>query len=205
MSMEGYLALIGATALLVAIPGPNVAMIVAISLSRGTRFGLLTVAGTTLGVAAQLGFLIFGLSALIGAVAAILEWLRWAGVAYLLYLGMCAWNAPAEDLSTVEADKSPGDVMFWGGFGVALVNPKTLLFNSAFLPQFVCADAGVSVGAQLLLVSAIFLGVLALGDCAWALLAGRARALVSRYGTLRNKVTGAVLLGAGAALALSRR
>ncbi len=188
--MEGYLALIGATALLVAIPGPNVAMIVSISLSRGTRFGLITVAGTTLGVAAQLGFLIFGLNALIGAVAAILEWLRWAGVAYLLYLGMCAWNAPAQDLSTVDVDRSPGDVMFWGGFGVALVNPKTLLFNSAFLPQFVCADAGVSVGAQLLLVSAIFLGVLALGDCAWALLAGRARALVGRYGALRNKLTG---------------
>ena len=148
---------------------------------------------------------IFGLSALIGAVAAVLAWLRWAGVAYLLYLGMCAWNAPAEDFSTVEADKSPGGVMFWGGFGVALVNPKTLLFNSAFLPQFVCADAGVSVGAQLLQVSAIFLGVLALGDCAWALLAGRARAVVSRYGTLRNKLTGAVLLGAGAAPVLSRR
>ena len=67
-------------------------MIVSISLSRGIRFGLITVAGTTLGVAAQLGFLIFGLSALIGAVAAILEWLRWAGLVYLLYLGMCVWN-----------------------------------------------------------------------------------------------------------------
>jgi threonine/homoserine/homoserine lactone efflux protein len=65
--------------------------------------------------------------------------------------------------------------MFWGGFGVALVNPKTLLFNSAFLPQFVHADAGLSIGAQFFLVSAIFLSVLALGDCAWALLAARTR------------------------------
>jgi homoserine/homoserine lactone efflux protein len=205
MSMEGYLALIGATAVLVAIPGPNVAMIVATSLSRGTRFGLLTVAGTTLGVAAQLVFLVIGLSALIDTMAAVFEWLRWAGVAYLLYLGMRAWNAPAEDLSTIEADQSPGNATFWGGFGVALVNPKTLLFNSAFLPQFVSADSDVSIGAQLFLVSAIFLGVLALGDCAWALIAGRARTLISRYGNLRNKVGGAVLLSAGATLALSRR
>lgn len=205
MSLEGFLALIGATALLVAIPGPNVAMIVATSLSRGARFGLLTVAGTTLGVAAQLIVLVIGLSALIDAVAAILEWLRWAGVAYLLFLGLRAWNAPADDLLTIGADQSPGDVMFWGGFGVALVNPKTLLFNSAFLLQFVDADAGLSIGAQFFLVSAIFLSVLALGDCAWALLAARARALISRYRTLRNKLTSVIFLGAGAALALSRR
>ena len=204
-TMESYVALIGATALLVAIPGPNVALIVATSLSRGTGYGLLTVAGTTLGVGAQLAFMVFGLTALIGAAATTLEWLRWAGVAYLLYLGLRTWNAAAEDLSMMSADKRPGGSLFWGGFGVALVNPKTLLFNSAFLPQFVGANADIGVGAQLVLVSAIFLSVLALGDGAWALLAGRTRWLVNRYGSLRNKLSGAFFVGAGAALALSRR
>ena len=174
-SMESYLALIAATALLVAIPGPNVAMIVATSLSRGTRHGLFTVAGTTLGVGAQLAFMVFGLTALIGMAATAFEWLRWAGVAYLVYLGIRAWNDAAEDLSTIAADKRPGDIAFWGGFGVALVNPKTLLFNSAFLPQFVSANVNLSVGVQLIVVCSVFLGVLALGDSAWAILAGRAR------------------------------
>jgi len=203
--MDSYLALIAATALLVAIPGPNVAMIVATSLSRGTRHGLFTVAGTTLGVGAQLAFMVFGLTALIGVAATAFEWLRWAGVGYLLYLGIRAWNDAAEDLSTVAADKRAGDILFWGCFGVALVNPKTLLFTSAFLPQFVSADADLSVGDQLIVLCSIFLGVLASGDSAWAILAGRARGLISRYGNLRNKVTSAFFIGAGAALALSRR
>ncbi len=173
--MESYFALIAATALLVVISGPNVALIVATSLSRGTRHGLFTVAGTTLGVGAQLAFMVFGLMALIGIAATAFEWLRWAGVVYLLYRGICAWNAATEDLSTIAADKRPGRILFWGGFGVALVNPKTLLFNSAFLPQFISADADLSISVQLIVVCSIFLGVLALGDSAWAILAGRAR------------------------------
>jgi len=203
--MESYLALIAATVLLVAIPGPNVAMIVATSLSRGTRHGLFTVAGTTLGVGAQLSFMVFGLTALIGIAATAFEWLRWAGVVYLVYLGICAWNAAPEDISTVAADRRPTRILFWGGFGVALVNPKTLLFNSAFLPQFVSARADLSVGVQLIVVCSIFLGVLALGDSAWAILAGRARGVINRYAGLRNKLTSAFFIGAGAALALSRR
>lgn len=173
--MEGYLALIAATALFVAIPGPNVAMIVATSLSRGTRHGLFTVAGTTLGVGAQLSFMVFGLTAWMCYAATAFEWLWWAGVAYFVHLGIRAWNAAPEDLSTVAADRRSSRILFWGGFGVALVNPKTLLFNSAFLPQFVSANEDLSVGVQLIVVCSIFLGVLALGDSAWAFLAARAR------------------------------
>lgn len=203
--MELLLALIVATAFLVLIPGPNVALIVATSIARGTRSGLLAVAGTSVGVALQLAFTVFGLAALVSVAADVLTWLKWAGVAYLVYLGIRTWNAPADDLSGVKASRDADRKLFWGALGVAVVNPKTLVFNSAFLPQFVSESAALGVPAQFALVSLVFLTVIALGDSLWAVLAGRARTVLRRYGRARNKVSGAFLVGAGAALALARR
>ena len=203
--MELLLALILASSILVLIPGPNVALIVATSIGFGTRYGLLAVAGTTVGIAVQLGLTVFGLAALVSVAADILIWLKWLGVAYLVYLGVSTWRAPADDLSTVTPEKVPAAKLFWGGLGVALVNPKTLLFNSAFLPQFVSTQSALSLEAQFALVTAIFLVVMAFGDSLWAVLAGRARHVLARYGRARNRIAGAFLVGAGAALALARR
>ena len=203
--MDLLIALVLASAVLVLIPGPNVALIVANSVSFGTRFGLLVVAGTTVGIALQLCLTVFGLAALVSVAADILIWLKWLGVAYLIYLGVTTWRTPAEDLSTVTARKAPAAKLFWGGLGVALVNPKTLLFNSAFLPQFVSAQSDLSVQAQFVVVSMVFLAVMGLGDSLWALLAGRARYALARYGRARNRIAGAFLIGAGAALAFARR
>lgn len=203
--MELFLALVLAAAFLVLIPGPNVALIVATSIASGTRAGLLAVAGTSLGIAAQLALTVFGLSALVAMAADVLTWLKWAGVAYLVYLGIRSWNAPAEDLGAVDAAPPLNARLFWGAFVVAVVNPKTLIFNSAFLPQFVSTDAPFSIETQFILVSGLFLLVMALGDSCWAILAGRARGFLKRYGAARNKISGAFLVGAGAALALARR
>ena len=203
--MEHVAALIAATAILVAIPGPNVALIVATSLSRGTRYGLLAVAGTTLGVALQLALTVVGLTALVEIVAIGLEWLRWLGVAYLVYLAIRAWRAPTDDLTGAGPHRRSSHALFWGGAGVAVVNPKTLLFNSAFLPQFVSAESSLSIGTQFILVAAVFLAVLAIGDSIWAGLAGWARGYLTRFGKLRNRLTSGFLLGASVALALSRR
>ena len=147
--MENLLALIAATAVLVAIPGPNVALIVATSINRGTQHGLVAVAGTTLGVAAQLALTVFGLATLIHFTALTLEWLRWLGVAYLLYLAWRAWITPQDNLGAVAAPKASRQKVFWGGAVVAVLNPKTLLFNSAFLPQFVDTASGHAVETQL--------------------------------------------------------
>ncbi len=84
-----------------------------------------------------------------------------------------------------------------------VANPKTLLFHAAFLPQFVSTD-GTSSG-QILLVAAIFLSVLLLGDMLWALSAGAARPLLDRFATARNRLSGGFLVAAGVGLALSQR
>ena len=146
--MELLLTLVVASAFLVLIPGPNVAFIVATSISRGTRSGLFAVAGTSVGLALQLAITVFGLAALVAVAADILIWLKWAGVAYLIYLGIRTWKAPADDLSTIEASSEANRKLFWGALAVAVVNPKTLIFNSAFLPQFVSVSSEVSVQVQ---------------------------------------------------------
>jgi threonine/homoserine/homoserine lactone efflux protein len=199
-----YLAFLATTALLIAMPGPNVALIVANSMAYGTRFGLLTVAGTSAAMVVQLGVVWLGMSQVMGALAGVFEWLRWLGVAYLLWLGVRQWRAAVMDLSRTPAQPRSVPAIFWRGVLVSLTNPKTLLFYSAFFPQFLTHGAG-SPGAQIFVLAASFLAVALLLDSAWALLAGRARFLLAAHGRLRNRVAGGLLVGAGVGLALARR
>ena len=148
--MENTIALIAATLVLVSIPGPNAALIVANSLRDGLRAGFITVFGTTLGVAVQLALVVLGMSALIEIAADLLQWIKWGGVAYLIYLGVQTWRLPADDLAKVQASRA----VFWRACLIAAANPKTLLFNAAFLPQFVAIDA---TSVQLMLVATVFL------------------------------------------------
>lgn len=193
------LTLVAATAVLVAIPGPNVALIVANTLRYGFRSGAATVLGTTAGVGLQLALVVFGLAALVAAVAEALTWIRWAGVVYLVYLGIHTWREAPDDLSRVKAMPA----MFWRGFLLAVLNPKTMLFNAAFIPQFIAGDAGTIF--ELGLVAAVFLSVLLVGDLLWAAFATSARPMLVRYAAARNRFAGAFLVTAGVGLALARR
>lgn len=197
--MANLLGLVLATTILVIIPGPNVALIVANRIRYGFRMGSITVLGTTVGVAIQLVAVVLGMAAVIQMAADTLLWIRWAGVVYLVYLGIRTWNEPVTNLAAVAA----APAMFWRGCAIAAINPKTLLFNAAFLPQFVATDG--NAGMQLAVVATVFLTVLMVGDIIWALTAGSARQLLNRYSGVRNRVTGGFLVLAGVGLALSRR
>ena len=196
--IENLMALSIATAVLVAIPGPNVALIVANSLRFGLREGAITVSGTTLGVALQLGLVVLGMTVLIEVAAEALAWVRWAGVAYLVYLGVCTWRQPVEELGEIDAKPA----IFWRACMIAAINPKTLLFSAAFLPQFLPAGAGA---VKFVLIATVFLSVLLLGDLLWAAFASSARKLLVDYGRFRNRLTGGFLIAAGIGLALSRK
>lgn len=199
-----YLAFVLATSVLILMPGPNVALIVANSMAYGTRFGLLTVAGTSTAMVVQLALTWLGMTALLGAMAGVFEWVRWVGVAYLLWLGVRQWRAAVVDLSAVRAQPRSARAIFWRGALVSLTNPKTLLFYGAFFPQFVTPRGG-PVWAQVLVLAATFLVVAVVLDSAWAVAAGRARGLLARRGRLRNRISGGMLVGAGIGLALARR
>ena len=197
--MTNLVALALATAILVLLPGPNVALIVANSVRYGFRAGATTALGVTMGNAIQLLLVVVGMAAVIQFAAEALSWIRWAGVAYLVYLGIRTWNEPAGNLDAVEAVPA----VFWRAVAIAAINPKTLLFIAAFLPQFVIIGAG-PIGHPAT-IGAVFLAVLLMGDIAWALMADSARTLLDRFATARNRMTGAFLVAAGVGLALARR
>ena len=203
MSLSLYLAFCAATTVLILIPGPNVSLIVANAIAYGTRFGLLTVAGTGSAMVVQLLLTTLGMTAVMAVLAGWFETLRWLGVAYLVWLGLRAWMAAATDLTQTAPQPKSARAIYLRGFLVSLTNPKTLLFYGAFFPQFL--DRAGDVEAQIILLSLTFL-VIGVGlDGVWALAAGRARRLLAMRGTLRNRLTGALLMGAGLGLALARR
>lgn len=203
MSLELSAAFVGATVILILIPGPNVALIVANSIARGPCYGLMTVAGTSTAMVLQLGVTVLGLGGLLAMLAGWFEWVRWLGVAYLVYLGIEAWRAPAADLDATRAQRGSLRDMFVRGFIVSLTNPKTLLFYSAFLPQFI--DGGADRTGQLVLLAVTFLAIAAALDSCWALLASRMRGLLGVGGRLVNRLTGSLLLTGAIGLALARK
>lgn len=203
MLLELYAAFVAASALLILIPGPNVALIVANSIAHGPRSGLFTVAGTSAAMVVQLTLTVLGLSGLLALLSTWFEWLRWLGVAYLVYLGVKAWRAPAQDLAVARPDTTGVSGMFLRGFLVSLTNPKTLLFYGAFLPQFVVP--GEAATAQLILLAATFLVIAVVLDSCWALAAHRLRGALGIGGRTLNRLTGGILITAAAGLALARR
>jgi len=197
--VANLVALAIATAILVAIPGPNVALIVANSVRHGFAAGARSALGVATGNALQLALVVAGMAAVIELAAGALEWIRWAGVAYLVFLGLRTWNRPADATDA----EMPLPAVFWHAVLIAAVNPKTLLFIAAFLPQFVVVDGGPA--QQPATVAAVFLAVLLTGDLSWAALADRARRVLSRWGKLRNRIAGGFLVAAAAGLAWTRR
>ncbi len=199
--MDFIVPLILATTVLVAIPGPNVALIVANTLRRGFRFGSVTVLGTTAGIAVQLSVVLVGLSVVLEVAAAAMAWIKWLGVAYLIYLGVQSWRRDSTDPAEISPSTQPAGLLFWQGLILATINPKTLLFNAAFLPQFLDAGSG---GHELLLAAGVYLAVLFVGDLLWAAFAGLARPMIYRFATIRDRITGCVFVGSGVGLGLAR-
>ena len=198
-----YLAFVLATTVLMLIPGPNVALIVANSVAYGTRYGLLTVLGTSSAMVLQLALTAIGMTALLSWLSQMFEWLRWLGVAYLLFLGIRQWLAAPVDLTRTRPQMKSLKAIYGRGFLISLTNPKTLLFYGAFFPQFIAAD--LPPGPQIALLAVSFMAVAVLVDSGWALLSGHARGLLGARGRLRNRLTGGLLIGAGLGLALARR
>ena len=200
LDLDLYFAYLLACVLIAIIPGPTVTVIVANSLKHGTRAGLLNVAGTQLGLALMMGTLVVGLSSVIAAMGDFFDWLRYAGAAYLVWLG---WKLLR---STGDLDRSvtvPRGGFVLQGFIVLMANPKALLFFGAFIPQFV--DPYGNYVAQIVLLGASAMAVALLSDGAYAVLTGRAGALLSRKRVrLVSRLSGGCLVAGGIWLALTR-
>ncbi len=202
MPLELYLAFVAASALLVLTPGPMVAYLVATTLSHGLRQGLMALIGSAAASAVQLAIVVAGLSLILSAAGEAFVWLKWIGVAYLVYLGVKAFREPADDLAPALTHRSDRRTIT-EAFFVNLTNPKALLFHGAFLPLFISPSAPAT--PQLILLAVTFIVVAALLDACWALFAARVQPLLMRIGRWRHRLTGGVLLVAAGGLALVRK
>jgi homoserine/homoserine lactone efflux protein len=202
MSLELYLAYVLTCAVIALIPGPTVTVIVANSLRYGARAGLLNVAGTQLGLGLMMLILVVGLSSVIAAMGWLFEWLRWAGAAYLVWLGYKLLRSP-EAIADAGSGRAPRGGFLLQGFLVMMANPKALLWFGAFIPQFV--DPSSNYVGQIILLGVTAMAVALVSDGAYAVLTGRAGAFLSKKRIrLVSRLSGGFLIGGGIWLALTR-
>lgn len=205
MNLHLFAAYCLAVAVLVLIPGPVVTLVVANSLSHGSRSGLTTVAGASIGNAILLGATAVGLVAFFALLSEIFEMVRWAGAVYLIWLGIRAWRSHGAQAAAVPAAARSARAVFLQGFLIAITNPKAILFYIAFLPQFI--DPHLRAGPQLLAMIAAMIVMALLSDSGYALLAARAREWFTapERRRLQSRISGTLLIGVGCGLLVARR
>jgi threonine/homoserine/homoserine lactone efflux protein len=179
--------------LIIAVPGPSVLFAVGQSLANGRRAALLSVLGNGLGVAVQGVAVSLGLGALLAAVSGSLLVLRVLGGLYIVYLGIQAWRGAGTEQSAPAPARGTSHLL-GRGFLVGLSNPKTFIFLSAFLPQFVTRASEATL--QMLVLAAAFAALAIAGDSLWALGAAQARAWFGgdAHRLVQLRRTGAVML-----------
>lgn len=189
------------TVVLLLTPGPIVTLVISTGATRGVRAGLVTVAGTSTGNAVLLAAIALGLSWVLGHAVYLFELLRWAGAAYLIWLGVRAWRNAGRSHPLTTGNH----VHFWRGFLVALSNPKTLAFFTAFLPQFV--DPTRPAARQLAVMCAVTVLLAAVSDSCWAIASGLGKAwfMTPVRARLLGRASGLTLIGGGIWLSLARR
>ena len=203
MSFNLYLAFVAACIALALLPGPVVTLIIANGLRHGTRAALVNIAGVQAGLAIVIGIVAVGLTSLMATMGYWFDWVRFAGAAYLVWLGIKLIRAPVERLTADAPPPPPRGGFFLQGFLVLLSNPKVLVFFGAFIPQFV--DMSRDHVSQVALLGVTFMVIGAISDAVFALLAGRARLFFSKQRTrLLSRISGGFMIGGGVWLALMR-
>ena len=195
------LGFIAASAALIAVPGPNIAVIMATGAEHGARAAMTVVLATTIAQVLQIALVVLGLAALLSVWSWAFIALKWIGVAYLVWIGVTTLRKAAAPESAVRP--THGRLALRGAM-TALANPKTLAFHAAFLPLFI--DQARAAGPQLALLGAVFIAVALIIDSAYALAAGGLRRLTRRGGVRAwmKRVSGSVMLFAAGWLALRK-
>ena len=207
-SPSHLLAFLLAGVVLVAIPGPSVLFIVGRALAHGRRAALTSVAGNTTGVVLIVVAVALGVGAVAAASATVFAVLKFAGAAYLVYLGVQTWRHRGDFATALGGSGAPpGRRVFLQGVIVGATNPKVLVLFVALLPQFTDPAAGSPV-VQLLVLGLMFTLIAATLDSVWGLAAGAARDWLATSPTRLRRIGGTgglVMIGLGATLALTGR
>src|SRR6201988_1212326 len=203
MSLQAYLAFVAACIALALLPAPIVSLLIANGLRHGPRAALTNIAGAQLGLAIVIGIVAIGLTSLMATMGYWVDWVRFAGAAYLVWLGIKLIRFPVEGVKADAPPPPPRGGFFLQGLLVLLSNPKVLVFFGAFIPQFM--DMNSDHATQVILLGFTFNVIAGLTDALYALLAGRARLFFSARRTrLLSRFSGGFMIGGGLWLALTR-
>lgn len=197
--LESWLAFTVASMVLLVIPGPTVLLVVSYALGQGWRAALPMAVGVALGDFTAMTLSMLGIGALLATSAILFTIVKWIGAAYLVWMGVKLWRAGGSLAALPVTTRSGALRMVTHAWLVTALNPKSLTFFLAFLPQFIRPDADFLT--QVLLYEATFLLLAFLNAFAYAALAARSRALLGSPRALRlvNRTGGTMLIGAGLA------
>ena len=202
MPLETWLTYALVTSSFLLIPGPTILLVISYSLIRGRKAVFALLLGVGLGdvVAMLLSFI--GVGLLLQTVSIVFQFFKWIGAAYLIWLGIRMWRSESESLELTETiDTEVWHAIMANAFVITALNPKSIIFFLAFLPQFI--DSEKSFITQSLILGSTFLGLALLSVLLYSLLSS----LVGQHMRLplihrwTNRIGGILLIGAGGMIA----
>ena len=204
MTIAPWLAFAVASAILLVIPGPTVLLVVSYALGQGWRAALPVAIGVALGDFTAMTLSLLGIGALLAASATLFTALKLIGAAYLIWLGVKLWRAGDSLDADPHMEVASRTRMLAHAWLVTALNPKSITFFVAFLPQFV--SPSVDFLTQMIVFEATFLVLAFANALGYGLIASRARAVARNPRAIRafNRIGGGLLIGAGAVAAAVR-
>jgi len=199
MSFDIWIAFIVATAIVTSLPGPTMLLVMGHAMVSSSKKTLITISGVILADCILLCLALIGVGTVLYGSAVAFNFMKWLGVAYLIYIGVKQWrekplsSREPVTMSKVESSKR----MFLQGFITTLLNPKLIGFFMAFLPQFISAEQPMV--PQVVVLVSTFLCIVFIILSGYSLLAGQMRKWLKhpRAMGIINKTSGATLIGAG--------
>ena len=206
MSPELYLAFLAATVIALVVPGPTILLVVSYALARGRNVTVALVSGVMLDDLIAMSVTVAGLGLVLAASATVFTMMKWAGALYLAWIGIgMIRNARTATAELQLVGQRGSGAAFCDGLIVSLLNPKSIGFFIAFVPQFI--DSAHPVVPQFLIMIVTFVGLGGINVLAFALLAARLRDKITRPGALallQRAGSGALICFAAFTLTLRR-
>lgn len=206
MRLEMWIAYVIAAEIILVIPGPTIILVVSQAIAHGRKSVIPLVAGVLGGDFTAMTLSLLGLGAVLSASAALFVVLKWIGALYLIYLGIKLWRTdPAEGEAAIDGQEESAESLFKGAYIVTALNPKSIAFFVAFLPQFI--NHQTSTLPQFLILVATFLTMATLNAALYAIFAGYLRDTLrkARVRKLFDRCGGSALIGAGVLTAAMER
>ena len=206
VNLEIWVAFVLAATIVLVMPGPTILLVISQAIAHGRKAVIPLVAGVTLGDFTAMTLSLLGLGAVLAASSALFSGLKWIGAVYLIYLGIKLWRSnPERHDIRFSATKTSNRSLFKSAFFVTALNPKSIAFFVAFLPQFVSSQSDTL--PQFLLLGATFLFLATLNATLYALFAGQLRDKLQNSKVRRwlDRGGGSALICAGLVTATLKR